>query len=198
MRNKEERCLIIYNYIKDFIKRNHKSPTIREIVDGTNIPLSTTAGYVDYLISEKKLIKEAGSRGISLYGRKPNMISIPIVGMVACGKPLFAEENIEDYFDANEDLFGKGDFFALRAKGDSMIDAGISDGDVVFIRKQSYANDNDIVVALIDDEATLKRFHKDTKINKIILHPENKTMSDIIVDNCIIQGVAVSVYKNIK
>lgn len=79
-----------------------------------------------------------------------------------------------------------------------MIEAGIEDGDLVVIRKQSYANDGDIIVALVEEEATLKRLYRDEENGRIILHPENKDMSDIVVDNCIIQGIAVKVIKDLN
>ena len=95
-----------------------------------------------------------------------------------------------------ESLFGRGEFFLLRARGDSMIGAGIEDGDLVLIRQQSTAEYNQIVVALVDDEATLKRFRP--KEDHICLHPENNRYEDIIVDRCLIQGVAVKVIKDLN
>ena len=86
----------------------------------------------------------------------PNMNRAAVLGSVSCGVPRFAEENIEEYVSLPEALFGRGEFFILKAKGDSMIDAGIDDGDLVVIKQQSSAEDGQIVVALMDDEATLK------------------------------------------
>jgi len=120
-----------------------------------------------------------------------------VLGSVSCGVPRFAEENIEEYVSLPEALFGRGEFFILKAKGDSMIDAGIDDGDLVVIRQQSSAEDGQIVVALIDDEATLKRFYRDDKNKRVRLHPENEAMEDIFVDDCIIQGIAVKVIKDL-
>ena len=90
-----------------------------------------------------------------------------------------------------------GDFFILRASGQSMIEAGIDDGDLVVIKKQVEANDGDIVVALVDNQNTLKRYFRDDENKKIILHPENKKMKDIIVDECCIQGVACHIIKEL-
>jgi len=120
-----------------------------------------------------------------------------VLGSVSCGVPRFAEENIEEYVSLPEALFGRGEFFILKAKGDSMIDAGIDDGDLVVIKQQSSAEDGQIVVALMDDEATLKRFYRDEKNKRIRLHPENESMEDIFVDDCMIQGIAVKVIKDL-
>ena len=128
----------------------------------------------------------------------PRMIRAAVLGNIACGLPNVAEENIEEYVSLPESLFGRGEFYILRARGESMIEAGIEDGDLVVIRKQSDANDGDIIVALVEEEATLKRLYRDEENGRIILHPENKDMSDIVVDNCIIQGIAVKVIKDLN
>ena len=118
-----------------------------------------------------------------------------IVGSVPYGSPEYEEENVEEYVSLPTAIFGKGDFFILRASGDSMIEAGIDDGDLVVIRKQVFADDGDIIVALVDNQNTLKRLYHDNKNKKIILHPENKRLKDIVVDECAIQGVACHVIK---
>ena len=125
---------------------------------------------------------------------KPSGVAItPIVGFIACGQPVDAVEQIEESVTLPRAIFGGGDLFILHTHGDSMIDAGIREGDLIVVRRQSSADDGQIVVALMDGEATLKRlFHKD---GKIVLHPENKQMQDIVVDNCEIQGVLVSCIK---
>ena len=119
------------------------------------------------------------------------------VGSVPCGSPQYEEENIEEYISLTTAIFGKGDFFILRASGNSMIEAGIDDGDLVVVKKQIYADDGDIVVALVDNQNTLKRFYRDNDNRKVILHPENKRMKDIVVDDCFIQGVACHVIKSL-
>ena len=125
-------------------------------------------------------------------------VKVPVLGVVSCGIPKFAEENIEEYIRLPVAIFGRGDFYILRANGESMIEAGIDDGDLVLIRKQSYADEGQIVVALMEDEATLKRFYPEPKKHRIRLHPENSRMDDIYVDNCEIQGVAVKVLKDLE
>ena len=121
---------------------------------------------------------------------------VPVLGAVACGLPILAEENIEEYVQLPVALFGRGTFYILRAKGDSMIDAGIDDGDLVLVRQQDTAEYNQIVVALLEDEATLKRYRPEA--GRIILHAENPNFDDIIVDSCVIQGVAVKVIKDLQ
>ena len=121
----------------------------------------------------------------------------PILGSIACGIPKFAEENIEEYVKLPVSLFGSGDFFILKAYGDSMIESGIADGDLVLIRQQNSAEEGQIVVALVEDEATLKRYYPEPKQHRIRLHPENSQMDDIYVDNCEIQGIAVKVLKDL-
>ena len=114
-------------------------------------------------------------------------------GRIACGEPNFAVENIEGSYTFPKDLFGSGELFMLRTFGDSMKDIGIQKGDLIVVRRQNSADDGQVVVALVDGNATLKRiFHRD---GKIILHPENKRMKDIELDECDIQGVLVSCIK---
>ena len=124
---------------------------------------------------------------------------IPIVGEIACGSPILAEENIESYLTISGSFLGDGEYFALIAYGDSMINAGIDDGDYVVIRKQSFANEGQIVVAMVNGgDCTLKRYYLEREKKRIRLHPENDDMADMYFSNIAIQGVAVKVIKNIK
>ena len=120
-----------------------------------------------------------------------------IVGSIPCGTPEYEEEHIEGYVSLPTAIFGKGEFYILRASGESMIDAGIDDGDLVVIRKKQKANNGDIVVALVDNQNTLKRFYRDEENKRIILHPENKKFRDIYTEECTIQGVACHIIKEI-
>ena len=120
---------------------------------------------------------------------------VPVLGAVACGLPILAEENIEEYVRVSVALFGRGEFFFLRAKGDSMTGAGIEDGDLVLVRRQETAEYNQIVVALIGEEATLKRFRPEQ--GYIRLHAENPRYDDILVESCLLQGVAVKVIRDL-
>ena len=124
--------------------------------------------------------------------------TVAVLGEVACGIPKYAEENIETYLELPRQLVGEGTFYILRASGDSMTEAGIDDGDLVVIRKQSAAEPGDIVVALVGDEATLKTYYPDRQKRCIRLHPENGKYEDIVTETAIIQGVAVKVIKDLK
>ena len=115
------------------------------------------------------------------------MVQIPIVGTVAAGQPILAQENIESYFPMPVHMVPNDDTFVLKVKGDSMINAGIYENDIIIVNQQNDANNGEIVVALVDDSATVKRFYK--KGGKIILHPENDYLSDMIFDNVVILGV---------
>ena len=121
-----------------------------------------------------------------------------VLGSVSCGMPQLEEEYIEEYVSLPVSLFGEGEFFILRASGDSMIGAGINSGDMIVIRKQNTASDGDIVVALVDNESTLKRFFLDTERRCVRLHPENPKYPDIYTQNCTVQGVAVHVIKSLE
>ena len=123
------------------------------------------------------------------------LIRVPILGCISCGAPEYAEENFEEYVPLPAALFGEGSFFILRASGSSMIEAGIDPGDLVVVRKQNTAKEGEIIVALVAGETTLKRYFKDEKEKCIRLHPENRTMKDILVKSCYIQGVAQHVIK---
>lgn len=201
MRSKNsEYFTMIEEFIDDYKERNNTSPTISEIQNGIGLPRSTVARYLAYM-REKGMIDYDGHRNITTRNsRKLNSQTVPVavLGSVSCGVPKYAEENIEEYVRLPVALFGTGDFFILRANGDSMIEAGIDDGDLVLIRQQNYADPGQIVVALMDDEATLKRFYPEPEKRRICLHPENSKMKDIYVDHCIIQGVAINVLKDLE
>ncbi len=184
--------------IRNKIIHYGKSPTLSEIneVTGGKSPRSASL-VVDRLI-EAKLIKKAG-RNIGLVSlRSTNSVStinIPLVGSVACGTPLFAEENIQTHIQISLALAKKGfTYFLLRADGDSMNEAGINSGDLLLIRQQTTAETGDKVVALINDEATVKFFERTS--DAVILRPKSKNKAHkpiILTDNCMIQGVVVAV-----
>ena len=156
--------------------------------------LSSVFRYVNALEKEGRIAKTSqGNIATPQNLRRGGTIMIPLVGSVACGAPNIGVEHIEETFAFPTSLLGSGEMFMLRTYGDSMFDVGIRKDDLIVVKKQNYANDGDIVVALVDGETTLKRFYKDG--SKIILHPENKTMKDIIVKECDIQGVLVSCIK---
>ena len=199
MRRKNEELMTwIIEYAEDFYLQNSASPSVRAIAGEFGINASTAYRYLVEM-NERGLItydgSSIGTEKINKLQSGSETIKVPLVGRIACGIPGLAEENIEEYVPLPRSMFGEGDFFILRAKGDSMIDIGIESGDLVVIRQQSYADDGKVVVALVDNEATLKRLYHDN--GRIRLHPENSKMDDIIVDDCIIQGIAVKVIKDI-
>jgi repressor LexA len=190
----------LLSFIDDYREEHGVSPTNRIIAAGTGVSTATVSRYLQDLRKEGK-IEYKGHRGIitpKMKEEKESTVLVPLLGSIACGIPKYAEGNIEKYIPLPVSLFGKGDFFLLHAKGNSMVDAGINNGDLVLIKKQNAAEPGQIVVALIDEDATLKRFYPEPKKKLIRLHPENKEMNDIYVEHCIIQGVAVNVLKNIN
>lgn len=171
------------------------SPSYRQIMNALRLgSLATVRRYVMELENQGVLERSEIGKIIPLPKlQKGNFVFAPLVGSIVCGIPNLSEQNYEDAFALPTDIFGKGELFMLHADGNSMIEAGISPGDLLVLRKQNSAEDGEIVVALIDGETTLKRlYHKD---GKIVLHPENKRMKDIVVDSCSVQGVLVSCIK---
>lgn len=191
----------ISKFIENYYSINGRSPSIREIADALQISVGCVAKYLAEMENRKLLINNGGCRGImTIKMSKTNsqVSNLPVVGSIACGSPLLAEENIECYLPIPKEFLGNGEYFILQANGDSMINAGINDGDYVIIRKQETAEQGQIIVALIDNEATLKRYYVDRRKKKVRLHPENKDMEDMYFDSIVIQGVAIKVIKDIQ
>ena len=201
MRSKnQEYFTLLERYIDTYTDSHGVSPSTREIAAGTGLSLATVSRYLSYM-RENGMIDYVGQRNIVTQRKRMTSTGsnkVPLLGSVSCGIPKFAEGNIEEYVQLPTALFGKGDFFLLRASGDSMIEAGIDNGDLVLVKPQVHAEPGQIVVALIgDDEATLKRFSPEPQRGIIRLHPENPALDDIIVENCSIQGIAVHVMKSL-
>lgn len=194
---KEENYSLILRFIEEYSNARGVSPSIYDIADGTGIPKSTVTRYISAL-EERGQLRRESRRGLVLGETNEQSTRVPLLGSVACGIPKLAEENIESYMRLPVALFGKGPFFLLRAWGDSMINAGIDDGDLVLIRAQNTANPGQIVVALVGDEATLKRYYPEPLQRRIRLQPENSEMDPIYVRSCVIQGVAVKVLKDLE
>ncbi|MFI3165083.1 MAG: transcriptional repressor LexA [Bacillota bacterium] len=198
MRSKnEDRLNGIFEYMGDVARDESRVASISEIADRFGMKKANAYQYVLEL-KERGLVESLGKIGYAVIDKreKERFNGVSVVGEVACGQPIFDEENIEEIITLPERFTGKGEFFFLRAKGDSMINAGINHGDLVLIRKQSTAEQGQIIVVLCEDsEATLKRFYKEK--GKAILHPENDSMEDIIVFDCRIQGVAIKVIKDL-
>lgn len=189
----------ICQYAEKYYLQNGVSPSTTKIAEEVGISRGTAYKYL-VVMDEKGMIEYDGRNIQTNITRKLNTESsqTAIVGSIPCGSPQYEEENIEEYVSLPAAIFGKGDFYILHASGDSMIDAGIDDGDLVVVRKQNYADDGDIVVALVDNQNTLKTFYRDEQSRKIILHPENESMDDIVIDNCYIQGIACHVIKSLR
>ncbi len=182
-------------YIVAYQKKYGRSPSYRQIQKAMNMSsLNLVQRYVLALEKDGRIERTRLGNISVLPNLKPSGLTItPLVGEVACGQPVDAVENIEESFALPRSIFGNGELFMLRAFGDSMIDVGIKKDDLVVIRKQETALDGEIVVAMVDGATTLKRiFHRN---GKIVLHPENSTMKDIVVPHCEIQGVLVSCIK---
>ena len=202
----DERKMEVYRFVNDFMKERGVCPTTQEIGDTLGMAKSTVSKYMNRLM-EDGLIEKYGRYQTVLSENSvlpSNYVMMPVVGSISCGQPILAIEDVEEYIPIDVSLLGYGEYFGLIARGDSMIDAGIHDGDTVYIRKQNSAMDGEIVVAMIEDDycdgwnATLKRFYRDLKNNRYILHPENPALQDIIVDQVHVVGVAVRVLKNLE
>jgi repressor LexA len=193
---KQEQILF---FIKQNISDSGFPPTVREIGDNFSI---TVKGAYDHIkaIEKKGYIRtlQNKSRAIIVTDDEPlppvDALPIPLVGRIAAGIPILAEENITEYLSFPKSMLRSGTYFALEVKGDSMIDAGILSGDIAIIRQQHTANNGDIVAALVDDEATLKKFKLQN--GKIHLIAENKAYNPIITDSITILGKLSAVFRS--
>ncbi len=187
----------VYKFLEEYIYKNNYPPTIREI--GEKLNLDSTSSVVYHLKklenAGKILRSENKNRAIEL-ADKPiiNSVSLPVVGTIAAGQPILAEENWSDKIIINENFFIGSNLFVLKVQGDSMIEIGIYDGDYVVISKQSVANNGEIVACLIDNEATVKRFYKENGYFR--LQPENSSMKPIYTDHVEVLGKVVGLMRN--
>ena len=189
----------VYEFLKKYSLEKGYPPAVREICEAVGLSsTSTVHGHLKKL-EKKGLIKRDATKPRALEicefaNRKKEMIDIPIVGKVTAGEPILAVENIEDTFTIPLNYIkNRNDLFILKVKGESMIDAGILDGDLAIIEKTETVQNGEIAVALIENSATIKRFFKEK--DHIRLQPENKTMSPIIVKDCRILGKLVGIYR---
>ena len=192
MNEKEKR---VFEYVKARMEEGF-APSIREICADLGIrSTSTAARYVNNLVAEGYLDKADGcNRAIKLSGK--GAVKIPVVGTITAGQPITAIEDITDYMNFHMNKNYSGELFALKVRGESMINAAILDGDIVVIEKTSVAHNGEIVAAMVNDgEATVKTFYKENGHYR--LQPENDTMDPIIVDKCEIIGKVVSVIRYI-
>ena len=188
----------IVNFIRNSIKKNGYPPSVREIGEAVGLSSISTVHAHLVTLEELGILKRDPMKPRSVIpvgDEGPGTVGIPVVGNVAAGTPILAEENIESYMSVPVDLIGYGVHFILKVKGDSMIEAGILDGDYLIIRQQPSAENGEIVVAILEDEATVKRFYK--KQGSIELRPENSTMEPIITDCVQIAGKVCGLFRRI-
>jgi repressor LexA len=197
--NVEDTRELVYDYIVEFINENGFAPSIREMCEGTGIrSTSTIHSHLKRLQEEGRLTVGRGKRrALTVTELEQKRVDhVPLVGRVTAGAPILADENIERSLPIVADYYRDAEkMFALTVKGDSMVGAAILDGDIVFVREQPVADFGDIIVALIDDEATVKTFHRHE--GKIVLKPENPTYDMIAFDKegCRILGVVVGIWR---
>lgn len=190
----------ILEYIKEQILSHGYPPAVREICQAVNLKsTSSVHSHLETLEKNGYIRRDPTKpRAIEIIDDEFNlsrreMINVPIIGTITAGEPILAEQNIEGYFPVLSDELPSGTVFMLHVKGESMINAGILDGDNVIIRQQAIANNGDMVAALIDDSATVKTFYKED--GHIRLQPENDFMDPIIVNDCTILGKVVALYR---
>lgn len=190
----------ILDYIKDEILKKGYPPAVREICEAVNLKSTSSVHSHLETLEKNGFIRRDPTkpRAIEIVDDsfqvvRTEMVSLPIIGTVAAGTPILAEQNIEGYFPIPADMCPKGDSFVLKVKGDSMINAGIYNGDQIFVQCCNTANNGEKIVALIDDSATVKTFYKEK--DHIRLQPENDYMDPIIVDDCEILGKVFGVFR---
>ncbi len=192
----------ILDYVIEYTRRRGYPPSVRDIGNALHLTSSSTVHSHLSALEKKGYLRRDPSKPRAIEVLKDptslphkRVVSLPVVGRVTAGAPILAEQNIEDSFTLPEDFVGGGECFLLRVRGDSMIGAGIYDGDYLVVRKQSHAQDGDIVVARIGDEATVKRFYREG--DRIRLQPENPTMEPIYAGDVVIEGKAVGLVRRL-
>lgn len=212
-KNITEKQQKILDFVNKQVEKNGYPPSVREICDAVGFKsTSTVHAHLEKLMQKGLLHKDPTKpRALKVlndhnnssqfssknYYLEKDLVDVPIIGRVTAGKPILAVENIEDTFPLPASFTQNSDVFMLRVQGDSMINAGILNNDLVLVRQQPTANNGDIVVALIEDEATVKTFYKEK--DHIRLQPQNPYMEPIIVkDNCSILGKVIGVFRFIR
>ena len=190
----------ILEYIKQEILQRGYPPAVREICEAVNLKSTSSVhshletleknGYIRRDPTKPRAI-EILDDDFNLTRRE--MVQVPVIGQVAAGEPILAEQNIQDYFPIPAEYMPNAESFMLKVKGESMINAGIMNGDTVLVQRQSDAKNGDMVVALVDDSATVKTFYKEDGYYR--LQPENDTMEPILVDHCEILGKVFGVFR---
>lgn len=203
----------VLSCIETFISEHGYGPTVREVCEMLDLSSPSTVHVHLKALEEKGLIHRdpLKSRSITLANSEAavpahsesaigssyeNTVNLPLVGDVAAGIPILAEENVSEYLTLPTEIVGDSASFLLSVHGDSMIEAGINNGDYVVVKEQQTAHNGEIVVALVEDGATVKRFYKEN--GHIRLQPENSSMDPIIVDDCAIVGKVVALFRRIR
>ena len=194
----KDKQLLIYEFLKDFTSQKGYPPTVREICKAVGLKsTSSVHGHLKHLEKEGLIKRDPTKpRALEIVDSvvKKEMINVPIIGRVTAGLPILANENIEDSFPLPLDYVKhNNDLFMLKISGSSMIKAGILDGDFAIIERTQTASNGDKIVALIENEATLKTFYREN--DHIRLQPENDKMNPIIVDHCVILGKLVGLFR---
>ncbi len=197
----------VFDFIESYIEAKGFGPTVREICEAVHLSSPSTVHVHLKSLEDKGVIVRdpLKSRSIALPQKEQNTVianqsysnslTLPLVGQVAAGEPILAEENIEETITLPTELVGDSASFLLTVHGDSMIEAGINDGDWIVIKQQQTAHNGEIIVALVEDGATVKRFYKEK--DHIRLQPENSSMEPIIVPDCSIVGKVVAVLRKV-
>lgn len=197
MRSKDPLLMdTIIRFAEQFYIKNGYSPTKAQIAKKLEITQGTVTKYLQAMRDKQMIEYDGYTIHTSLTKKRNNKHTCAaILGSVSCGPLQYEDENVEGFISLPEVIFGKGEFYILKANGDSMIGAGIDDGDWVVIKKQNYAKDSDIVVALTDGMNNLKYFFHSE--NGAVLRSANEKYEDIVVNDLSIQGIAVNIIKNI-
>ena len=193
----------ILDYIKSQILERGFPPAVRDICEAVHLKSTSSVHSHLETLEKNGYIKRDPTkpRAIEILDESFNfnrreMVNVPLIGRVAAGEPLLAEQNIEEYFPIPMDFMPNKQTFMLKVKGESMINAGILDGDYVLVEERKTAHNGEMIVALVDDGATVKTFYKEEGI--IRLQPENDTMDPIIVPDCVILGKVIGVFRFMK
>jgi len=194
----EQKLTKVMDYIRKFYDDNGYTPSVREI--GTECGIKSTATVHSYIerLQSRGFLTKADNKKRSVSIGRTSVTNIPLIGTVTAGQPIFAYENYEDYYTFPSCEFKGEQLFMLRVQGTSMIDAGIFDGDKIIVRRQNVAEDGEIIVALVDDSATVKRYYR--RGREVILHPENEALSDMVyrADEVTILGKVLGLMRNYR
>ena len=192
----QEKINRVLEFTQNYVSENGFPPSVREICSAVGIKSTATCHTYLKKLEEMGAITVNGNKKRAIMvtnQQKAPSISVPLIGTITAGTPIFAYENLEEYCPLPSEFGDEKQLFMLRVKGESMIDAGIYDGDRVIVKKQENCNNGEIAIAYFDECATVKRFYK--KADHIVLHPENRTMSDIILPDVTILGTVIGLIR---